>query len=196
MKKQHEELEIGSAEELRDWLAVHHETSPGVWLIRWKKGRGPHVPHPDVVRELLCFGWIDSQARKVDDDRSAILVVPRRPGSGWSRVNKQHLEELTVEGRMQPAGVAAIDRAKADGSWTKLDEVETLREPDDLRAALDASPAAREHWDSFPRSPRRAILEWISSAKREETRARRIAQTVSEAAIGRRANQPRQPGGG
>ncbi len=193
--KDYEELEVGSAEQLREWLAAHHATAPGVWLVRWKKGRGPYVSHPDVVRELLCVGWIDAQARKVDDDRSAVLVVPRRPGSGWSRINKQHLEELTADGRMLPAGVAAVDRAKADGSWTQLDEVETLREPDDLRAALDASPDARRHWDSFPRSPRRAILVWISSAKREETRARRIEQTVSEAAVGRRANQPRQPDG-
>ena len=96
---------------------------------------------------------------------------------------------------MLPAGVAAVDRARADGSWTRLDEVETLREPDDLRAALDAVPAAREAWDGFPRSTRRAILEWISSAKREPTRARRVAETVSEAAAGRRANQPRQPRG-
>ena len=142
--KDYEELEVGSAEQLRDWLAAHHETAPGVWLVRWKKGRGPYVSHPDVVRELLCVGWIDAQARKVDDDRSAVLVVPRRPGSGWSRINKQHLEELTAEGRMLPAGVAAIDRAKADGSWTQLDEVETLREPDDLRAALDASPGCSQ----------------------------------------------------
>jgi uncharacterized protein YdeI (YjbR/CyaY-like superfamily) len=192
--KGYDELEIGAVEELRDWLADHHETTPGVWLVRWKKGHGPYVPYPDAVRELLCVGWIDSQARKIDDDRSAVLVVPRRPGSGWSRINKQHLEELTAEGRMRPAGLAAIERAKADGSWTKLDEVETLREPDDLAAALEESPAARAQWDTFPRSTRRAILEWISSAKRAETRARRVAETVSEASVGRRANQWRQPG--
>ena len=119
----------------------------------------------------------------------------RLQGGGWSRVNKQHLEELYAAGRMLPAGIAADDRARADGSWTRLDEVETLREPDDLRAALDAVPAARGAWDGFPRSARRAILEWISSAKREPTRARRVAETVSEAAAGRRANQPRQPRG-
>jgi uncharacterized protein YdeI (YjbR/CyaY-like superfamily) len=185
-----ERLEVGSVEELRGWLSDHHETSPGVWLVRWKKGRGPYIPYPEIVRELLCVGWIDGQARGLDDDRSLQLVCPRRPGGGWSRVNKQHLEELYAAGRMLPAGVAAVDRARADGSWTRLDEVETLREPDDLRAALDAVPAAREAWDGFPRSPRRAILEWISSAKREATRARRVAETVSEAAAGRRANQP------
>jgi uncharacterized protein YdeI (YjbR/CyaY-like superfamily) len=190
----YERLEVGSHEELRAWLLSHHEDSPGVWLVRWKKGHGPYVPYPEIVRELLCVGWIDGQARRLDDDRSLQLVCPRRPGSGWSRVNKQHLVELHADGRMRPAGVAAVERARADGSWTRLDEVETLREPDDLRRALDAVPAARAAWDGFPRSPRRVILEWISSAKREPTRARRVAETVSEAAAGRRAHQWRPPG--
>ncbi len=193
MSTDRERLDVGSVDELRGWLAAHHDTSPGVWLVRWKKGRERHVPYPEIVRELLCVGWIDSQARALDDDRSLQQVGPRRPGGGWSRVNKQHLEELYAAGRMLPAGIAAVDRARADGSWTRLDEVETLREPDDLRAALDAVPAARGAWDGFPRSARRAILEWISSAKREPTRARRVAETVSEATAGRRANQPRQP---
>ncbi|MGI8946571.1 MAG: YdeI/OmpD-associated family protein [Ornithinimicrobium sp.] len=146
-----------------------------------------------MVRELLCFGWIDSKGRRVDQDRTSLLVCPRRPGSGWSRVNKEHLVLLRREGRIQPAGQAAIERAVADGSWTRLDEVETLREPDDLSAALDAAPDARGHGDVFPRSARRAILEWIASAKTEPTRDRRITRTVEEAASGRRANQWRQP---
>ncbi len=163
--------------------------------MTWKKGRGPYLPYADLVRELLCFGWIDSKGQRVDEDRTSLLITPRRPGSGWSRVNKEHLEVLLAEGRMHPAGLAAIEQAKADGSWTRLDAVETLAEPEELRAALDAVPQARTAWDAFPRSTRRAILEWISSAKRDTTRAQRIAETVSEAAVGRRANQWRQPGG-
>ncbi len=194
MSEEYERVEVASAAQLRDWLAAHHDDSPGCWLVIWKKGRGPYVAHAEIVRELLCFGWIDTRGQRVDDDRTSLLVCPRRPGSGWSRVNKGHLEVLFAEGRMQPAGLAAVERAKADGSWTRLDEVETLREPDDLRQALDAAPAARAHWDAFPRSARRAILEWISSAKREPTRAKRVAMAASEAAAGRRANQPRQPG--
>jgi uncharacterized protein YdeI (YjbR/CyaY-like superfamily) len=190
----HERLEITSADELRAWLAKHHATSPGCWLVMWKKGRGPYVGWGAVVRELLCFGWIDSKGQRVDDDRTSLLVTPRRAGSGWSRVNKEHLESLLAEGRMHPAGLAAIERAKADGSWTKLDAVEALTEPEELRTALDAVPQAREAWDAFPRSARRALLEWIGSAKRPATRTSRIAVTVSEAAQGRRANQPRQPG--
>ncbi len=189
-----ERVEISSVEELHSWLAAHHADSPGCWLVTWKKGRGPYVPWVEVVRELLSFGWIDSRGQRVDEDRTSLLVSPRRPGSGWSKVNKEHLEVLFATGRMQPSGIAAVERAKADGSWTRLDEVETLREPEDLRRALDEEPRARQAWDLFPRSTRRAILEWISSAKREPTRARRIAVTVTEAAAGRRANQPRQPG--
>ncbi len=189
-----ERVDIVSVEELHDWLAAHHADSPGCWLVTWKKGRGPYVPWGEVVRELLCFGWIDSRGQRVDDDRTSLLVSPRRPGSGWSRVNKEHLEVLFAEGRMRPSGIAAVERAKADGSWARLDEVETLREPEDLRRALDGEPRARQTWDAFPRSTRRALLEWISSAKREPTRARRVALTVSEAAAGRRANQPAQPG--
>ncbi len=189
-----ERVEVASAEELRAWLTDHHATSPGCWLVTWKKGRGPYLPYADLVRELLCFGWIDSKGQRVDEDRTSLLITRRRPGSGWSKVNKEHLEVLLAEGRMHPAGLAAVERAKADGSWTRLDAVETLAEPDDLRAALDAVPEARATWNTFPRSTRRAILEWISSAKRDTTRAQRVATTVSEAAVGRRANQPRQPG--
>jgi uncharacterized protein YdeI (YjbR/CyaY-like superfamily) len=189
-----ERVEVASAEELRAWLTDHHASSPGAWLVTWKKGRGPYLPYAALVRELLCFGWIDSKGQRVDDDRTSLLITPRRPGGGWSRVNKEHLEILLAEGRMHPAGLAAIEQAKADGSWTRLDAVETLAEPEDLRAALDAVPRARAEWDAFPRSTRRAILEWISAAKRDATRAQRVAQTVSEAAAGRRANQWRQPG--
>ncbi len=194
MIESYERVEIRSVQDLHEWLAAHHATSAGVWLVMWKKGRGPYVGWGPVVQELLCFGWIDSKGQRVDDDRTSLLITPRRPGSGWSRVNKEHLEVLLAEGRMHPAGLATVERAKADGSWTRLDAVETLSEPDDLRAALDAVPAARAAFDTFPRSTRRAILEWIGSAKRPATRESRVATTVSEAAQGRRANQWRQPG--
>jgi uncharacterized protein YdeI (YjbR/CyaY-like superfamily) len=195
-RDEQERVEVTSTADLHRWLLEHHADSPGCWLVTYKSGRGPYVPWTDIVRELLCFGWIDSRARRVDEDRTSLLVGPRRPGGGWSRVNKEHLEVLYAEGRMQPAGIAAVERARADGSWSKLDEVETLREPDDLRRALDGVPAARAAWDSFPRSARRALLEWVSSAKRDTTRAKRVAETVEQAAQGLRANQPRPPGQG
>jgi len=142
-------LEVTSAEELRAWLLEHHADSTGIWLVTWRKGRGPYVPYPDRVVEALCFGWIDSLAGKVDDDRSMLLLTPRKPGSGWSRVNKGRIERILAEGPMHPAGQAVLDRAVADGSWTALDAVEALTEPEDLRVALDADPGARRSWDGF-----------------------------------------------
>jgi uncharacterized protein YdeI (YjbR/CyaY-like superfamily) len=124
-----------------------------------------------------------------------LWIAPRKRRSSWSKVNKERIERLVAAGLMTAAGLAVVDAAKRDGSWSALDEVETLAEPDDLRAALDADTAARTEWDAFPRSAKRAILEWINAAKRSETRAARIAETVSEAHVGRRAHQWRQPKG-
>ncbi|WP_042366421.1 YdeI/OmpD-associated family protein [Streptacidiphilus neutrinimicus] len=196
MSDSYEHLTVTSRQELRSWLAAHHATSPGVWLVTWKAGSGhPRVPYADIVEEALCQGWVDSRPRALDDQRSQLLLTPRRAGSNWSRVNKRRIELLSAQGLMQPAGTAAVDRAKKDGTWTALDAVENLLEPDDLRTLLDAEAAARANWNSFPRSTRRAILEWITAAKTPATRERRIQQTVAEAAVGRRANQWRQPKG-
>ncbi|WP_018330612.1 YdeI/OmpD-associated family protein [Actinomycetospora chiangmaiensis] len=189
-------VQVESREQWRAWLAEHHATSSGIWLVTWKKGHGPALTYDEIVDEALCVGWVDSQPRTVDEGRSRRLLTPRRPGSNWSRVNKERVERLTAAGLMLPAGLAAVERARADGTWTALDAVENLTEPDDLRAALDAVPTARSQWEGFPRSARRAILEWIQAARTAPTRTRRIDQTVSEAAVGRRANQWRQPKGG
>lgn len=193
MSAQYEQVQVDTRESWRAWLGEHATTSPGIWLVTFKKGFGPYVPYDDIVEEALCFGWVDSQPRALDDARSSRLMTPRRPGSSWSRVNKERVQRLTDAGQMAPAGLEAVHRAHADGSWAALDEVEQLMEPADLRTALDSRPEARSHWDGFPRSTKRAILEWISTAKTDSTRARRIAQTVDEAAAGRRANQWRQP---
>jgi uncharacterized protein YdeI (YjbR/CyaY-like superfamily) len=189
-----EQVTVESREQWRAWLDEHHAASPGVWLVTWKKRSGhPHVPYDDVVEEALCFGWVDSLPRKLDEQRSQLLVTPRKRGSNWSRANKQRVERLHADGRMAPAGLAAVEAARADGSWTALDEVEDLVEPDDLRRALDADPEARRHWDAFPRSAKRGILEWLRNAKRPETRAKRVDETARLAARGERANQWRQP---
>ena len=183
-------------EQWRAWLERHAATARGVWLVTWRKGsERAQLAYDDAVEEALCFGWVDSRPRGLDETRTQLLFTPRQPGSGWSRPNKERVARLLAAGLMTPAGRAVVEAAQADGSWSALDDVENLVEPDDLRAALDADSTARQHWDAFPRSAKRGILEWISTAKRPETRAQRIATTAQLAARGERANtwRPRQP---
>ena len=194
MSEHYPQIGITSREQWRAWLAEHHQTAPGVWVVTYKKSSGRlHVSYDDIVDEAIAHGWVDSRPASLDAERSRILVTPRQPTSNWSRVNKQRVARLTAAGRMTPAGQAAVDRANDNGTWTALDAVEDLQEPDDLRAALNRDPDARRFWDDFPRSTRRAILEWIANAKRPATRERRITETATLAAKDIRANQWRQP---
>ena len=191
-----DQVSVEYRDEWRSWLRKHHHSSPGVWLARWKKNSGhPHLPYDDLVEEALCFGWVDSLPRKLDAQRSELRVSPRKPGSNWSGPNKARVERMLSAGLMQPAGLAVVERAKVDGTWTALDEVERLVEPDDLRIRLDRDKKARAEWDGFPPSAKRAILEWLGTARTEATRTRRLGRIVSDAHKGRRANQWRQPNG-
>ncbi|HEX2770821.1 MAG TPA: YdeI/OmpD-associated family protein [Micromonosporaceae bacterium] len=174
----------------RTWLADNHKRPTGVWLVSWKQHTGrPRMTYDESVEEALCFGWVDSKGRKLDDDHTMLWFAPRKPSSAWSRSNKERVARLEAAGLMQPAGLAVVQAAKSSGAWTRLDEVEDLVVPDDLAAAFDAHPGARRHWDGFPRSVRRGILEWIVQARRAQTRAKRIAETAERAARGERANQ-------
>ncbi len=174
----------------RAWLQEHHGQEGGVWLVSWKTATGrPRMSYEESVEEALAFGWIDAKARSLDDERAMLWFSPRKPGSGWSRPNKVRIERLERDRRMTAAGRAVIDRAKGDGSWTLLDAVEDLIVPDDLAAAFAANPGAAGHWEAFSRSARRALLEWIVQAKRQETRARRVREVASRAGRGERANQ-------
>jgi uncharacterized protein YdeI (YjbR/CyaY-like superfamily) len=183
-----EQVHVESVADWRSWLAANHAREDGVWLVSWKPATGrPRVAYEEAVEEALAFGWIDSKGRSLDDERSMQWFSPRKPGSGWARTNKERIIRLEREGRMTAAGRAVIQRAKADGSWTLLDAVEALIVPADLGAALDASPGSAAHWDAFPRSARRIMLEWVAQAKRPETRARRVAEIAEAAARGERA---------
>ena len=183
MSDAYEQVEVTSAEELRAWLQANHAASPGIWLVSYKKAAGErYLAYEDIVREALCWGWIDSKARSLDELRSQLMLTPRKPGSKWSRPNKIRVAELEAAGRMAAPGRAVVEAAKASGTWTALDDVENLVEPADLKAALDATPQARRNWDAFPRSTRRSTLEWLAGAKRPETRDRRVAEVVDLAA--------------
>lgn len=189
MASEHDQIEVRSRAELRAWLAANHGRPDSIWLITWKKHTQHHLPYPEVVDEALCFGWIDSQPRLLDEDRSMIRLSPRKPGSGWSKVNKDKIERLIAAGLMAGPGLAKIEAAKLDGSWTRLDAAHAETLPDDLVVALASVPAAAENFAAFPPSARRAILEWISLAKRPETRAARVSETARLAAENVRANQ-------
>ena len=176
--------------EWRTWLARHHPRAEGVWLISYKKATGkPRFEYDEAVEEALCFGWIDSKGNKLDDERSMLWFAPRKARTGWSRPNKARVEKLIKAGLMAPAGLAKIEAAQQDGSWTALDAIEALEIPPDLAAALSANPIAQQHFDAFPRSVKRGILEWIATAKKPETRAKRVEETARLAAENIRANQ-------
>jgi uncharacterized protein YdeI (YjbR/CyaY-like superfamily) len=179
-------------------LQRHHADSTGCWAVTVRKSDlAPgevYVSPQDLNEENLCFGWIDSKPARVDDRHTGLLCTPRKPGSGWSLVNKTRLERLLADGQVAPAGLAAIERAKADGSWDKLTTVDALEVPDDLAAALAGVGEARANFDAFPPSARRGILEWIGQAKTDATRSKRVIETAELAAQNIRANQWRQPG--
>lgn len=174
----------------RLWLEEHHGRDEGIWLITFKKATGkPRVEYEEAVEEALCFGWVDSKPNKLDDERAMLWFAPRKPGTGWSRPNKERVEKLIATGLMRLAGLAKVEAAKRDGSWVALDTVEALEIPVDLQEALAVDPRAREFFEAFPRSVKRGILEWITNAKKPETRAKRVAETAAQAAKNIRANQ-------
>ncbi|MBD1915419.1 MULTISPECIES: YdeI/OmpD-associated family protein [Cyanophyceae] len=189
-------VQVESRAEWRAWLAENHARTEGLWLITYKKRPGrPHVSYDEVVEEALCFGWIDSKGNKLDDERTMLWMAPRKPDTGWSALNKKRITVLAEAELIMPPGLAKIEAAKLDGSWELLDAIERLEVPADLAAAFRANEVAWDNFDAFPRSAKRGILEWIASAKRAETRERRIAKTVELAAQNLRANSwPKRPG--
>lgn len=177
-----------SRQEWREWLAENHDRSDGVWLVYFKKSANkPRVTYDEAVEEALCFGWIDSLPRKIDDERSKLLFTPRKPKSVWSKLNKTRIEKLLKNGAMTAAGLAKIEAARKDGSWNTLDASDNLEIADDLQAAFDNNKTAFENFDKFSDSVKREILSWIYSAKTAATRAERIAETISMAARNKRA---------
>lgn len=177
--------------EWRRWLERNHARSPGVWFVSYKKTTGkPRVEYGEAVEEGLCFGWVDSKASSLDEERTMMMFTPRNPKSGWSKTNKDRVERLIKEGRMAQAGLDAIAVAKKNGSWTALDAIEALEIPPDLAKAFAKNKKARSNYETFPPSSKKMILSWIASAKRPETREKRVAETVRLAAKNLRANHP------
>ena len=168
----------------RAWLEANHASTRGVWLVtRRRVGLG----YEAAVEEALCFGWIDGTTGRLDDERGKQYFAPRKPRSGWAATNKVRIERLLAQGLLAPAGLAVIERAKADGSWTLLDAVERLEVPEDLAAALAAHPPAAEHFAAFPPTARKQMLTWVVTAQRPQTRASRVAAIAEAAASNQRA---------
>lgn len=191
--KKYEQFYAKDRHEWRAWLEANHATAPGIWLIYYKKESGkPRVDYADAVEEALCFGWVDSKPNMLDDERYMQLFSPRKAKSPWSKLNKSRVEKLIAQGLMMPAGLEKIEAAKQDGSWTAYDAIEELAVPPDLEEALAENEAARINFDAFPPSSKKNILWWIESAKRPETRAKRIEETVRLAAQNIKANHYRQ----
>lgn len=149
----------------------------------------PSLTYDEAVEEALCFGWIDSKPNTIDEQSYKQLFSPRNPKSVWSKLNKTRIEKLIADGLMAEAGLQKIEIAKQNGTWTALDAVEALTIPEDLDDALVNNPKAKQYFDAFPPSAKKAILWWIESAKRPETRLERINRTVADAAQNIRANQ-------
>jgi uncharacterized protein YdeI (YjbR/CyaY-like superfamily) len=178
---------FASPDAWRDWLAENHASSDGLWMkIAKKDSAQTSVTYPEAVEIALCFGWIDGQSRRLDDDFWLQKFTPRRARSRWSAINRNNATRLIAEGLMQPAGLAQVEAAKADGRWdAAYAPASTATVPDDLAAALDANPVAKEFFATLTGSNRYAIIYRVNDAKRPETRARRIATFVEMLSEGR-----------
>lgn len=174
----------------RKWLEKNHKLAKNVWLIIYKKeSETPSVYYDESVEEALCFGWIDSKPNKRDAESYRLFFAERKPKSVWSKLNKTRIKKMIEQGLMHASGLTKIDAAKKDGSWTTLDEIEEYIMPADLSKALQKSKKASVHFNAFPPGVKKAIYQWIISAKTEETKSKRIKETVEKAKENIRANQ-------
>lgn len=179
-----------SAKAWRKWLEKNHAKEKSRFLIIYKKSSFvPSVYYPEAVDEALCFGWIDSVPKKRDEQSYYLLFTKRQAKSNWSAVNKAKVKKLMAEGKMAAAGMAMVELAKRSGTWNALNAVDRLTLPDDFRQALNQNRQAARYWEAFPPSAKRGILEWLFSAKRPETRSKRLKEVIRLAEQNKRANQ-------
>ncbi|MES2807345.1 MAG: YdeI/OmpD-associated family protein [Bacteroidota bacterium] len=179
-----------SRKEWRKWLIKNHATKQSVWVVMYKKASDkPSISWTEAVDEAICFGWIDSLKKSVDEESSIQFFSRRMATSAWSKINKDKVERLVKDGLMTEAGQATIDIAKQNGTWTLLDEVELLIIPDDLETALKKHPGAKDFFMSLSKSIKKMMLQWVTFAKRTETRENRINEIAELAAQGKKPKQ-------
>lgn len=168
-----------SRKQWRQWLQKNHVSEQSVWLICYKMKAGkPTISWSDAVDEALCFGWIDSTRKTLDDERFMQFFCKRKPKSSWSKINKEKIRQLTAAGQMTPAGAACVEIAKQNGSWSILDDVEDLIIPKDLEKAFKTAPGSKAFFLNLSKSVKKIMLHRITFAKREETRQKRIRELV------------------
>ena len=173
-------LYFKNAEEWREWLHENHHLESGVDLVFYKvASEQPSMRWEEAVQVAICYGWIDSTVRKIDDDRRKQYFCKRNAKSVWSAVNKAYIKRLEKEGLMHDTGYKSIEIAKENGSWSALDDVENGIIPEDLQAAFNNNPKAFENYENFARGYRKSYLYWLNQAKREATRQKRIEQIVA-----------------
>ena len=184
-----EKIFVESLDDLHSWLLANHSQQESVWLVKWKKDYGPtYISYDEIVDELMCFGWVDSLPKNLNEEKTMLLLSPRNPKSNWAKVNKERVDRLIKVGKMMEAGLKMVEIAQQNGTWNFLDDVEKLILPDDLKEAFENNPKANYYYERFPRSSKRGILEWIKNAKQENTRKKRIEETVEKASENRKAN--------
>jgi len=175
-------LDVRARDEWRGWLAKHHESSPGVWLVRHKQHTGVEsMPYEDLVREALCFGWVDSLIKRLDDNRYAIKVTPRQPTSKWSDINRKRWKQLKAAGKLESPGLAAAPTRNTYAARPTIPEL-----PAYFAKALKTNSTAWKNFQALARTYRRDFVVWIHMAKRPETRAKRIRTSIELLAAGKK----------
>jgi len=175
-------LEARNLQQWRTWLGRHHASSPGVWLVFYKNHTGiESIPYEDAVREALCFGWIDSLIKRLDDNRYARKITPRQPTSKWSAINRKRWTEVKASGRLTPAGLAA---APTGNTYAPRPAIPDL--PDYIAAAFKTNPKAWKYFQELAPGYRRHFVAWIHTAQRTETREKRIRESIALLAVGQK----------
>lgn len=179
-----------TVEEWKEWMERNHHLKTSVWLVQFNKASGkPSISWSDAVDVALCFGWIDSKKIAVNTHTTHQFFTRRKAKSTWSKINKDKVERLTAKGLMTEAGLKVVEIARQNGSWNALDEVEALLIPKDLVKALEEKAGALAFFLGLSKSAKKGMLYWVLSAKRPETRAQRVEEIVSLAALGRKPKQ-------
>jgi len=174
-----EEIYFENDVKWRKWLSENYKTSKGVYLILYKvSSKKTSMRWDEAVRVALCYGWIDSTVKSLGDEKRRQLFTPRKAKSVWSKLNKTHIEELIATNLMHSSGLEKIAKAKTDGSWVALDDVENLVIPEDLKLAFSVNVLAYDNYKAFSKSYKKGYLYWLSSGKRKATRIKRIAEIL------------------